>query len=407
MDFAPDRVWRLENPIQHYAWGSRTAIAELCGRRVPSPHPEAELWIGAHPKAPSMVPCKGQSMGLNVLIDRYPDDILGEGVARRFGPRLPFLFKVLAAAAPLSIQAHPDQDQAREGFERENRAGIPLDAPQRNYRDDNHKPEVICALTPFVGLNGFRPMDDLGRQAQRFCPAGLAAPLDALRSVAPREGLQGLLDHLLALEGPDRDRLIDEALQSAANEPPRDPIVQWLHRLRAAYPGDIGILTPIILNLVRLEPGQAMYLPAGQLHAYLEGVGIELMANSDNVLRGGLTPKHVDRKELLRVLRFAPCDPGVMQAEPLLPTEARFPTPAPEFSLAVITVSPAAVHVSARQRNVEILLVTSGTATLAAAGADDLRLNRGQSVLVPAAAGPYQLRGQAQIFKASVPETHA
>ncbi len=174
MAITVDRMRRLKNPIQNYAWGSKTAIAGLTGRNGPSTKPEAEMWMGAHPKAPSMVICNGDTMTLSDLIATYPNEILGEGVARRFGNQLPFLFKVLAAAEPLSIQAHPNQKQARTGYERENRAGIPLDAPHRNYRDANHKPEILCALTEFWGLNGFRTIEDLRRQLQGYCPDTLA-----------------------------------------------------------------------------------------------------------------------------------------------------------------------------------------------------------------------------------------
>jgi mannose-6-phosphate isomerase len=174
MEIDVHRLRRLENPVQNYAWGSKTAIADLTGRHVPSLKPEAELWMGAHPKAPSQVVCNGNTMTLGDLIARYPQEILGGRVARRFGNQLPFLFKVLAATEPLSIQAHPNQDQARSGYARESRAGIPLDASQRNYRDDNHKPEIICALTEFWGLNGFRAIEDLRRLLECYCPDSLA-----------------------------------------------------------------------------------------------------------------------------------------------------------------------------------------------------------------------------------------
>jgi mannose-6-phosphate isomerase len=327
-------------------------------------------------------------------------------VARRFGNQLPFLFKVLAAAEPLSIQAHPNQNQARAGYERENRAGIPLDAPHRNYRDANHKPEILCALTEFWGLNGFRTIEDLRRQLQGYCPDTLAIFFASLHHLPFENALRQLFRHMLTLQGREKDNAIAEAIDQAQKAAPDDPLSQWLLKLHTAYPGDIGILAPIYLNLVQLAPGQAMFLPAGRLHAYLDGVGIELMANSDNVLRGGLTPKHVDRDELMGVLQFEACDPGVMTAQSISRTEARFLTPADEFALAKLTVAPGANHEASHNHNVEILLLTSGQATLETiTTGEQLHVSRGESVLIPAAVGSYRISGQAEIFRATVPET--
>ena len=406
MAIAIHRMRRLENPIQNYAWGSKTAIADLTGRRVPSSKPEAELWMGAHPKAPSQVVCNGNTMTLNDLIARYPNEILGERVARRFGNQLPFLFKVLAATEPLSIQAHPNQDQARSGYARENRAGIPLDASQRNYRDDNHKPEIICALTEFWGLNGFRTVEDLLQRLESYCPDSLAIFVATLHGRSPENVLRQLFRHMLSLQGREKNQAIAEVIEQAQTTAPDEPLSRWLLKLSAAYPGDIGILSPLILNLVRLAPGQAMYLPAGRLHAYLEGVGIELMANSDNVLRGGLTPKHVDQDELMSVLQFESRDPGVMTAQTISPTESRFMTSADEFCLTKLTVAPGVNHEASADHNVEILLLISGQAAFETISTgEQLHVSRGESVLIPAAAGSYRISGQAEIYKATVPET--
>jgi len=399
-------VQRLKNPVQHYAWGSRTAIADLTGRTHPTTEPEAEMWMGAHPKSPSMVVTGDQSVALNELIDRFPEEILGRSVSRRFDRQLPFLFKVLAAAEPLSIQAHPNRVQARRGYDRENQAGIPLGAPHRNYRDANHKPEVICALTEFWGVNGFRTIEDLHRQLGQYCPDTFAKILASMRALAPSEALRLLFESMLNMPTAEKEKAIAEAMDRAKNDRPTDPISTWLIKLQKAYPGDIGILAPVILNLVCLAPGEAMYLPAGQLHAYLDGVGIELMANSDNVLRGGLTPKHIDPAELMRVLLFEPRNPGVMTAQAVSPTEARYITPAKEFCLSKVTIAEGKSHVSQGQRNVEMLLLMKGHATLKTGNDDDtLMLQKGDSVLVPAATGGYQLTGEAVIYKATVPDT--
>jgi mannose-6-phosphate isomerase len=401
---ACNHILRLENPVQYYAWGSKNAIADLTGRDLPSPKPEAELWMGAHPKAPSMVMSGEGTVALNELIARHPREILGEGVAREFAGQLPFLFKVLAADQPLSIQAHPDHDQARMGFDRENQAGIPLDAPHRNYRDNNHKPEIICALTDFWGLSGFRPLEDLLRRLRRYCRRSLQSFIVTLHNAPPEHGLRQMFQHLLSLQGRERDRTIAEAVGQAAHDDALEPVSQWILKLEKAYPGDIGVLAPVLLNLIHLRPEQALYLPAGHLHAYLEGVGIELMANSDNVLRGGLTPKHIDRAELMRVLQFEPRNPAVMKAERLSRTVARFSTPTHEFALEIVAIAPDAPHEAPRHHNVEILLVTDGEATLQNDPADKpMHLARGDSVLIPAAAGAYGLTGHATIYRATVP----
>jgi mannose-6-phosphate isomerase len=387
-----------------YAWGSRTAIADLTGRPVPSPQPEAELWMGAHPKAPSQVICNGRTVSLRDWIAQAPEAVLGENAIRRFGNELPFLFKVLAAAEPLSIQAHPNMAQARAGYERENRAGIPLDAPQRNYRDGSHKPEILCALTEFWGVNGFRAIEDLRRQLSRYCPDTLSPFFAALDDTRPEKVLRQLFGHMLTLQGQTKTNIIAETLDRSATAWPEDPISRWVLKLSTAYPGDIGILAPIVLNLVALAPGQAMYLPAGQLHAYLEGVGIELMANSDNVLRGGLTPKHIDRDELMEVLCFQSSDPGVMRAQSISPTEACFLTSAAEFSLVKLTITTGCRHEASPNRNIEILIVLDGRATLEVVDTgEEFRLHRGDSLMIPAAAAAYRISGQAEIYKATVP----
>ena len=398
------QVLRLDNPILNYAWGSRTAIAELLGRETPSREPEAELWMGTHPKAPSLIEFDGQTIVLSDWITRHPIQILGENVANRFGNQLPFLFKILAAAEPLSIQAHPDLEQARQGYERENRADIPLEATYRNYRDDNHKPEIICALTDFWGLNGFRPHKDLSQQLVRFCPENLASFHSSLCRGSSDDTLKKLFGRLMMMPASEKGEVISETIAHATDASSDDVEARWILKLADRYPGDIGILSPIILNLVHLTPGQAMYLPAGQLHAYLEGVGIELMANSDNVLRGGLTPKHIDVDELMQILIFEPSASGIMSANMISETEHRYTTPAEEFLLVKLVLSPPEIHTAPNDRNVEILLITEGQAELKVdATKEQMYLNGGDSILIPAAAGSYQLIGRAEVFMATVP----
>ncbi len=393
------RVFVLDNPIQNYAWGSRTAIAELLGRPVPSALPEAELWMGAHPKAPSRIV---EPPGLGTLdraIAAEPVALLGRDVCSRFGAELPFLFKVLAAAEPLSIQAHPNREQARAGFRRENDAGVPLDAPERKYRDANHKPELVCALSPFDALFGLRPPDEVAQKLAPLADAQLASALDG--TSAPGGRLRALLQRLLALDGRPRRALLERALREAGQRT-GDPAWLWVGRLLARYPDDTGALAPLYLNLVRLLPGQALYLPAGELHAYLEGTALEIMASSDNVLRGGLTPKHVDVAELLATLVFEPHVPAVLDAIPSGAGERVYRTPAREFELGLIELGGDRPYASREGRGLEILLGLDGSVSLRA-DQTLASLARGRCVLVPASLPGYELRGPGRVARARVP----
>lgn len=396
-------IYRLDNVIQTYAWGSKNAIAELLGRPEAIGTPQAELWMGTHPKGPSRVIDQGRRIPLQQVIDRQPVEILGADVVRRFGPRLPFLFKVLAAAAPLSIQAHPSKSQAADGFARENRAGKALNAPDRNYRDVNHKPEIICALTPFWGLNGFRPPPAAQALLAPVCPGVLNDALQAMNT-HPEAGLKFFFKTLMSLSADERAAAVREIAQKVQPIQGQSPVYGWIADLTRSYPSDPGVLSPALLNLVRLEPGQAMYLPAGRLHAYLEGVGIELMANSDNVLRGGLTPKHVDLSELLAVVCFAATDLALLTAKPAGPAEYAYDCPASEFTLSVIHAGPAKAYASPVRRSVELLLCTAGEGQLTHGRPPQaLSVSKGQSFLVPAAVGPYRIQGRLTVYKAAVP----
>ena len=307
----------ISNTPRPYAWGSTTAIAELLGS-VASGGPEAELWLGAHPGSPSRIldpSAVGGARDLDEWIDSDPATALG-GL-----PRLPFLMKVLAATAPLSLQAHPTAEQARLGFERENALGIPLDAPHRNYRDAHPKPEIIYALSEtFDALCGFRPIDQTRKLFEALglddlVPrlASLPALFEWLMTRGP--GVDELLARVVGLTktteiGPDEGVAGTKVVPSEGNSVVLDAVVldavETMRTLSAAYPGDAGVAAALLLNRVTLKRGEALYLPAGNIHAYLSGLGIEVMTASDNVLRGGLTTKHVDVPELLKVLDFRP-----------------------------------------------------------------------------------------------------
>jgi mannose-6-phosphate isomerase len=394
----------LKNTIQEYAWGSYTAIPELLGIDSPANTPQAELWMGAHPKAPSKVKCNGKWRSLLELIDKNSQDILGEKVAQKFKNRLPYLFKVLAAAKPLSIQAHPSLGQASEGFERENRLGIPLDAPDRNYKDDNHKPECICALTFFWALNGFRKIPDMISLIDKICPQGLKKDFDLFRQQPNSKGLKEFFKAMMVMDRTTQKEIINDAVKNADQLKDKNNAYQWIIDLNEEYPSDIGVLSPTILNLICLEPGQAMFLPAGTLHAYLDGVGIELMANSDNVLRGGLTPKHVDVKELLNVLNFEERDVSLLKMEKTNPCEHRYESYAEEFALSVITVKTDMNFYSPDKRCVDILLCTDGDAVVVdLAENNSVDIKKGMSILIPAVVKKYSINGDAVFYKAAVP----
>ncbi len=398
------KIGLLKNSIQEYAWGSRTAIAELLGQAVPSDKPQAELWMGAHPKAPSQVLYDGLSKSLLEVIEQNPEEILGKETAEKFSGRLPFLFKVLAAAKPLSIQAHPNKEQAVHGFARENELGIPLDASHRNYRDANHKPEIICALTPFWALNSFRSVSGILDLLENTQVPTLAETVLYLQNRPSQAGLKQFFYQLMSMEGKEQGKIVEETVGFAEKQVDEDPVWTWVVRLNQEYPGDIGVVSPLFLNLVQLKPQQAMYLPAGELHAYLEGVGIELMANSDNVLRGGLTPKHIDVEELLTILSFTGGELNILRPEKRESGEAVYPTKAAEFVLSVIQISATVPFRSTPNRSVEIVICTEGEARVIDLSDGEITpLIKGTSIIIPAAVEQYSIAGEATLYKAAVP----
>ncbi len=397
-----NEICLLDNPVMPYPWGSYTAIAGLLGQPSPSPDPQAELWMGAHPKAPSRVLRSSGPQSMLSLFDEDAPGLMGSQMAERFAGRLPFLFKVLAAETPLSIQAHPDKQQAEEGFKREQGQGIPIDAPHRSYRDDNHKPEILCAVTPFWGLMGFRGYEDcLDRLRRLNCPS-MRDELDAFARSHDSAGLRRFFVSLLTMEEARKQAVIREAVEGAGKGPRASAEADWLLAIHTHYPSDIGILAPMMLNLVKLEPGQAMFMKAGELHAYLKGVGIELMANSDNVLRGGLTPKHIDIPELLKVLSFEPSGVARLEPAPNERGERIYTTPSREFLLTALDLH--GTYAGDRDRSAEIWIVMEGEGTaINTAAGQSVALSKGVSFLVPASVPEYRLSGRARLFRASIP----
>ncbi|MCE6999328.1 mannose-6-phosphate isomerase, class I [Saccharothrix sp. S26] len=377
----------LHNAVRAYAWGSRTAIAELLGKEVPTPHPEAELWMGAHPGDPSrVVGPDGAEQSLLELLADDPDGQLGARHADRWGSRLPFLLKVLAADEPLSLQAHPSAEQAANGFAAEDAAGVPMDSPIRNYKDPSAKPELICALTEFHALAGFRDPARTVALLRSLDAPDFAPYVELLAAQPDAGGLRALFTTLITLPQTALDMLLPQVLDACVLHVKEhgefDLECRTVLELGEAYPGDAGVLAALLLNRIVLRPGEAIYLPAGNLHAYLHGTGVEILANSDNVLRCGLTPKHVDVPELLRVLDFGCGDMPVQTGVQTSPGLWSYRTPCPEFELSRIEVGPS-VHVRVDHSGPQILLCTRGRARLTC-GDDTVELACGQSVWLPA-----------------------
>jgi mannose-6-phosphate isomerase len=385
-------MWQLQNAVRHYPWGSHTVIPELIGTPSPADRPHAELWMGAHPDEPSV---RSDGVPLDKAIATEPELMLGPEVLERFGVRLPFLMKVLAAEKPVSLQAHPTTEQAEAGFAAEEAAGVPRDDPTRTFRDPFHKPEMLVALTTVEALCGFRPVEE-----SLHCLAKLQVPeLKPTIAAVARGGLRSAIPQLLALPPDQRDVLVSEVARAAsgfvaAHDPEFINTYRWAAALAETYPGDPGVVISLLCNHLRLAPGEAVFLPAGNLHAYLCGAGVEVMASSDNVLRGGLTGKHVDLAALIEVLDFT--DGRVPVLRPVLgPGGLRYPVPVEEFDLTHCRLGDQVGTLTTR--GPQLVLCTEGTAVLATAG-DELTLTQGDSAFVPAGT-PVSARGPAVLYR--------
>lgn len=386
---------RLTAVIQNYEWGDRDFIAKLQSR-PPTGVPEAELWMGAHPSAPSHLEPEGRSLAEVVAAD--PSETLGAHVAGRFG-ELPFLLKVLAAARPLSIQAHPSLEQAKAGFARENALDVPLDSPARNYRDPNHKPELICALTRFEAKCGFR---DLASTRELFASFG-SGPMSRIterlgQAGEDRDVLEDVLSWLLRVNAGDAAELAAATARASADSSggPYAAELAWSAEIHASHPGDIGVVVALLLNHVVLEPGEAIFLRSGALHSYLRGAGIELMANSDNVVRGGLTSKPVDVEELLDIVDCTPLAPVVQVAGDGV---HEFDCATPEFSLTRVQLGD---EVRLGVSGPEVLLVTNGHIRFTTESGDQMSAQSGVPVWVPAADTSYVASGDGTFYRATV-----
>jgi len=384
----------LDGVIRHYAWGSRTAIPQLLGIE-PDGEPAAELWLGAHPDDPSPAPAYGTT--LDAMIAAEPDRLLGASTVVRFGPRLPFLVKVLAVETALSIQVHPTLEQARAGFAAEDAAGIARDAPDRKYRDANHKPELLCALSPFQALCGFRPVQDTLRMLDEWAVSELAPVRDLL---AGPDGLRAAFTALLTLDDPGQIVAAVAARAAAVAEGEWAGVARAVRLVAQDFPGDIGVVLGLLLNYVHLEAGEAIYVGAGNVHCYLRGTGVEIMASSDNVLRCGLTPKHIDVREVLKITDFTAlaqprCSAGAEGCGP------RFQTPVPDFAVDVIDIDADEGSRAIGGRGPHIVLCTDGAVRVEADGAS-VELTPGHAAFVAAREHLFSVGGTGAVFTATV-----
>jgi len=410
-------VRELEGALRSYAWGSRTAIAELRGLATPSNHPEAELWLGAHPGDPARVITESGSESLLEVLHREPERELGRENLEAFGGRLPFLLKLLAAEEPLSLQAHPSAVQAEEGFRRENALGVPMESPIRNYKDGSHKPELVVALSRFEALAGFREPTRTVKLLRALAVDELEPYIGLLEGQPDSDGLRALFTTWITLPSTVLGTLLPAVLAGcityvAHHDAEFVTEIRTALELSEAYPGDAGVLAALLLNRVTLEPGQGLFLAAGNLHAYLHGLAVEIMANSDNVLRGGLTPKHVDVPELLRVLDFVGADIEVLDPAPSSGRSGsgryEYVTPAPEFRLTRLEFDSNSTDLVVEAGGPRILICTEGAVT-ATCGADTLDLDRGRAAWIAAEEPEVHLSARtptAQVFSAVVGHEH-
>lgn len=410
-------VLKLENTIRNYAWGSYDGFSTYAGIKQDTGKPLAEFWMGAHPDAPSSIILpEGSRFSLQKYIRDYPMKTLGEDVFSEFGD-LPFLFKVLSASMPLSIQVHPDKAKAEKGFDREERKGIPRSAPERNYRDRNHKPELAVALSRFSALCGFR---EAGEAAALLGPElsdyfGFS-PLEAETS------FRTLLGKALTLRDKDKafleNRATTRAKELAKSEDSNAKLAgETTLMCFQHYPHDSGAISPLFMAVHILEPGQGLYVPAGIMHAYLKGTILEIMATSDNVIRGGLTHKHIDVGDLLDTLDFS-ASPALVEpvSSEKRPWEMSWNTPAKEFSLSRLCINESH-NVDIRTEGPEILLCTDGSLNVlyapaaekrngSAAGKADkplkMTIGRGESVFIGASCRSYELNGKGCVYRAGV-----
>lgn len=391
-------MFKLKNKIQNYAWGSKTSISELFGIENPYDEPQAEIWMGAHSGG-----CSRNAESNDLLSDIIAQskiEVLGSYTANRFNA-LPYLFKVLAAQTPLSIQVHPNKSKSELGFARENAQGIALNDPTRNYKDPNHKPELVYALTPYKAMNGFRPVEQIIRLFEEIAIDELQQELELLkRATSSSGGLECFFKTVMMLSEERKTKVfsqLDEAYHKQVSSLTREAI-EYSQVFKLHYESDIGRLAPFILNTVELAPGEAMFLFAETPHAYVKGTALEIMANSDNVLRAGLTPKHIDIAELIDNLVFNPINQEDLKISPIIKgSKAQYPVPVDDFGFDILhaKLDKQVIYV----RSAEILFCIDGNVTLESQE-KIVELSPGESIFVPYYAQMYKYKGEGRLARA-------
>ena len=390
-------IFRLSNPIKNFEWGCKYALSELFGIPNPDMRPQAELWMGAHSNGSSLVNIRGEDLSLADAINSDSAYWLGEQMEKGV-EQLPFLVKILAANQPLSIQVHPSKAAAETGFEKENALGVAFDAPERNYKDSNHKPELVYAITPYLAMNGFRQLDEIHKLFSAMELPSVALMLEPFLSNPSKQTLERLFAAILQLDESEKQQAVSELLNFDSTKDHSAEITeafQLITELAKLYPGDAGLFSPLFLNIIELQPGEAMFLYAETPHSYLKGVGVEVMANSDNVLRAGLTPKYIDVPELIANTKFESVKLSDLKMEPTKQGERLiYPIPVEDFKFDIIDDAILDITVLSP----EILLCVNGSAEIKTEQ-NCVTLKAGESVMIPAATSSYSLNSQGVVAR--------
>ncbi|EIZ0309205.1 mannose-6-phosphate isomerase, class I [Vibrio parahaemolyticus] len=396
--------FKLKNPIQNYAWGSKTAIQDLFGIENPNQEPQAEIWMGAHPNGCSKIELGGKEVLLSEFINNDRARVLSSDTDRKFG-ELPYLFKVLAVGNALSIQVHPSKQEAEQGFAKEEVLGIERTSFERNYRDLNHKPELVYALTPYQAMNGFRALNEIielfSLVLEKVDLPVIEGLLDTFKTDLSSRGLKVFFTGILSLKSTNKESairgLIDYATMSQQPNMDND-LGSLILELEQCYPNDIGLFAPLMLNVLTLKPGQAMYLDARTPHAYLKGAGLEIMANSDNVLRAGLTSKHIDVEELARCTSFEEKPKSSLLLQPeIYGNKQSYLVPVSDFRFDFfVKADDEKVNVA----SAEILFAIDNKVTVSHASGESLTIGKGESLFIPAYAKKYSLTSKGRVVRA-------
>jgi mannose-6-phosphate isomerase len=406
MELSKDRVLPITGKVQHYAWGGYYYLPKLLNIPVKKGETYAEFWLGTHDRGSAEFKNGSeQPVSLKDYIDTYPEQTLGEKAMKSFG-QLPFLMKVLDVKDMLSIQVHPSKEDARIAFDAENEQGIDLASPGRNFKDSNHKPELMLAVSEFWLLHGFKNPKAL-QSILREVPE-----LHFLVPVFGGDNYKKLYQHVMEMPQIQVDRHLKTLVERNiahynAGKLSKTKEDFWAARAAITYSMeghiDRGIFSIYFFNLLHLQPGEAVFQDAGLPHAYLEGQNVEIMSNSDNVLRGGLTPKHVDVRELLKHVKFKPTIPHIITGKPENGERLVYPTPAPDFELSSIKIAKGQ-SVKLQSHSIELFLVFSGSGEVAENERKGFKRNKGEAwVSFDGAASSVKALEDMVIYQASVP----